>query len=42
MSKATITGPFETKEQAVENALQRVAARQTMNQEKGALHEHLG
>lgn len=41
-SKATITGPFETKEQAVENALQRVAARQTMNQEKGALHEHLG
>jgi DNA mismatch repair ATPase MutS len=37
-TKAPITGPFETKEQAVENALQSAAGRQTMNQ---MLHEHL-
>jgi hypothetical protein len=38
-TKAAITGPFETKEQAVENALEGLAARQTSNDvagEKGA------
>jgi hypothetical protein len=34
-TKATITGPFETKEQAVENALESLAARQTSNDMAG-------
>jgi hypothetical protein len=33
--KATVIGPFETKDQAVENALKSVGARQASNDEPG-------
>jgi hypothetical protein len=43
--KGSMRGPFETKQKAVENAVESLAAQassKTMRQEKGALREHLG
>ena len=40
--RGAIRGPFETKELAVEDALQSLREARVMSHEKGALREHFG